>query len=193
MQTFRFYPNDHYYENVRQYVMSHLSVADILKNDWYSVAYDFCHGLAVKHNLAGDQVAAICATLSAGANWQVNKRATIACLNGAPKYGRFPHTQVAKCSSILESGVQIGVNLRGQKVERFYHNIMGNSSVVTIDRHMVRVCRNDFDCTDENKLKVGKRGYRAMADAVLRLAAELSVNPDSLQAAIWVKLRGTPE
>ncbi len=75
---------------------------------------------------------------------------------------------------------------RGLKTLNFYHNICDPSSDkwVTIDGHMVATYMGQDNMVMKDAL-VGRAKYREIADATNRVAEDMGVLPNQVQAMIW--------
>jgi len=75
------------------------------------------------------------------------------------------------------------------KVNRFYYNILGDQSMVTVDVWATKVALPDYD-------KAGVRGntYLLIGDAYKQAAREIgTISARDLQAVCWINVRGSAE
>lgn len=81
--------------------------------------------------------------------------------------------------------------VKGPKIRAFYHNIMDPDCPkhVTIDGHMACAYRGVDLPMKEVLIRAGE--YKRMADRVKRLARELGLIPNQLQATIWFARKRT--
>ncbi len=82
---------------------------------------------------------------------------------------------------VLETGEP-----HGQKVNAFYHNLLGDESRVTLDRHMARYLKQPTD-------SFSKQEYQDKAITIQWQALALGVSPAQHQADLWQAQRGTKD
>jgi len=75
---------------------------------------------------------------------------------------------------------------RGLKILSFYHNILNplDPNYVTVDGHMIAAYRDEPDANMKESI-VGRREYREIANEFFKMAAEMDLIPNQLQATIW--------
>lgn len=157
--------------------------------DWYRLAGSTAGRLGRRYGVSKSTAAGVIAALSPLQTWKGNVGAAERILSArasgaasAPKVGLGRN--VAKAWRIAQGERPLSV-LSGPKVRRFYRNIMGDLSAVTVDRWAARACGvpDTYPSTDAR--------YRACEDAYRRAAALLGgIEPAELQAIVWVAIRG---
>lgn len=163
--------------------------------DWYDEQAAVCVALGKKAGLDKKTTIGLAAMLSIDNSWQKNL-VGLAVILDAVKAGsrivpRNAHRYtfvVAKCQLVLDGldpawvADNNGKGSTAYKVKRFYANLMGDGSVVTIDRWHNRTCLNDFD----KKIGVPSgRDYLEKEQATVEFAEELGISPDKVQAGLW--------
>lgn len=159
---------------------------------WYPTARAFCAELAQNFNLPLETVVAVVAVLSPGINWasqlQNTARFIGAVLSGkAGEEAPFPayRKNKLKAGQILQTGNLSLVS--GEKVSRFFLNILGAQDCATVDRHAVRVALGAHVAPDNTKIS-GKE-YRLFEAAYKIAARRLGVAVSTVQAVTWVVWR----
>ena len=101
----------------------------------------------------------------------------------------------AKAFRIL-NGEPIDQNVKGDKVSRFYSNIVGDMNNVTVDRHAIDIaCGKVLSDSERSKVIAGKNGYSNVARKYVSAARILSremgvyITPPQVQAVTWVYWR----
>lgn len=160
---------------------------DIQAGNFYSLAGSICQDLSTKYNVNKVNIAGIMAVLSPGTFWEQNVKDTEAFLKGKRSgfatYGQF----VEKAKNILQAKseeeiYEIAFGKQGHKTASFFLNIIGNYTVVTIDRHAYRVALGD---TGAGGVRMTTGQYKKIEAAYILAARKLSINPVVLQAVTW--------
>ncbi len=171
---------------------------------WYAYAQDLAKQVTVNLRRKGFSidfrtVAAVIAVTSNNMPWDRQIRVTEpiceAILNGEdPKLLGLGvmFSYLDKAARIIDGDMTA---LSGPKVTVFYHNIIGDYSKVTVDRHAVRVALNEY--TDENTtnrwVKPDSRA-RMMQEAAYYIASEIMGDePAVVQAIAWTVYRYSNE
>lgn len=159
--------------------------------DWYCQARKFVADLhtAYAGRYSVEQLAYVVAAVSPNLRWSHNKRV-------AAEYVRLHAAGMRRADWQLK--LMIGSNMRkaeeildgdlsalsGPKVTAFAANILGDESLVTIDRwHMVAAL-------GENRVPTARERV-AVTAATERCALALGWTPAACQAVLWVAVRGT--
>jgi hypothetical protein len=159
--------------------------------DWYEYAHVWCADVAQEHGLPIERVAALLAVTSPQLSYDRNKAVVREILDR-------PRTVIPGIMADVDlSGIGITndrkrvalailrgdpVPTTGPKVWRFYRNILGDRTVVTIDRHMI------YPFTDDRTSQASRIAawqYRALERAILTVAAEHNLIGYQLQALLW--------
>jgi hypothetical protein len=169
---------------------------------WYKEAREFCEQLADKSNgkVHWTTVAAIVAVLSPGVTWDRNKLDAedliLKYLTKGKKvnpyrYATYP-VNVSKAEDIYatdpayESYYNIIKGKAGFKTASFFTNILGDLSVVTVDRHAYKVANNIYE---GGAVPMHAKRYRDTASAYVKAAEILDIPPAIVQAVTWVTYR----
>jgi len=137
-----------------------------------------------------ERVAFVVATLSPALSWKANKESAEAFFQewaGLPATARQTAygANVAKCWAYMAQG-----ELRqptGRKVSAFYKNLLGDYSVVTIDRHAIRAARwgkRDMD-KESGTQDICKQEFDIITQAYILAANMVGEKPARFQAKIW--------
>lgn len=154
---------------------------------WYKRANSDAKAISLKYNL---NLAAIIGTISALSpmnKWDNNIKDAIKLIQHPSintKVSTFKSNRI-KALKILSlsdtSDDNIMKILNGNKTKAFYHNIRypNSSNMVTIDRWAFKSL----------ELKPSDKNYRVASEAYAKLANDLNIIPNKLQAIIWLKIR----
>lgn len=166
---------------------------------WYREAQDFARALAAATKYPQRAIAGIIAALSPQSAWYRNKLDATTAVEyhyaSGDIVGLSLHTksQMGKVGRILDGETPEGV-LRGPKESAFYRNIMGDYSLVTVDRWAFKSATG-VQLPDSINGKVlggiGKGAYKRIHAAYVQAAQELNVPPAVLQAIVWIVERGS--
>lgn len=155
--------------------------------EWYATALATAERLAIAGGITTDTAARIIAVLSPRKRWWQNIVAA-ECIIEAFRNGQdMPYIAGTLGANVRKAWDIVHGNpdaLRGQKVTRFYQNILGIETEVTVDVWAMRaagVWDHDAPTTTE---------YREIAAAYVAAAAVAKVSPSALQAIVWTVVRG---
>lgn len=153
---------------------------------WYAKARDLAAELAAEHGHTVEQAAAAIAHLSVRQTWKGNRRAARDLLRDpATRPAGIMTREYGKALDALQSDDPLST-FTGPKTRRFYLNILGDPTVVTVDVWAARTAG-----ITEQALK--RRGVYGEIEHAFRLAARRrQVTPSTLQAVAWVVERGRP-
>ncbi len=105
-----------------------------------------------------------------------------------PKVGTYGMPNRIKAKRCLDGDLSA---VRGPKVTKFYNNILGVETDVTVDRWTARVALNDPKLP-ENKVAISsKRVNSAIANACVEAAAIMGVPARVMQSVTWESFRNT--
>lgn len=161
--------------------------------DWYPAARRWAEELADETGLTLEQVVAILAITSPGAQLVTNLRWTESIARGeVATAGRFPNANAPKIAAVLASPAAAHEYVTGPKVGPFHRAILGDTSQLVLDRWAVFAATGER--SDDHLSKVaGTKRREAVDTAYRQLARKLRWNVRDLQAAIWLQVRETTE
>lgn len=162
-------------------------------SNWYALANAELQVIADVFSVDMECVAYVVATLSPALSWQKNLESAYAFFAGWFGNHNYAHckqtaygSNVRKCTEYM-FGVRPGTPT-GQKVSAFYANLLGDYSVVTIDRHAIRAARmgvrNMEKESGEQKICVAE--FTVVENAYRYAASCVGVSVAEFQAVIWV-------
>jgi hypothetical protein len=165
----------------------------LVSADWYNESGQWCASLDEGFSLKPGTVAGFVAALSPLNGWEDQLRFTppslAACLKllknkeycgtGIKGPGFFSNRD--KAARILAGEKPLDV-LKGDKVTRFFKNLTGDESVVTVDRHIISAIGLDGD-------GITPKRYRNAELAFQCVAPRFALSPAGLQALVWVYWR----
>jgi hypothetical protein len=155
---------------------------------WYRSVRQICRGLAVEYGRPFKVVAAVVAVLSPRLRWSKNLPAAIAILAGEDTFDPLPDN-VDKAYRILD-GEDVWSVLGGNKVSRFYLNIIGHEEVATLDIWMLRGMLGDDSLGDDDYKAITDKVYRTLEQVLVAEAARTGLTVAEYQAVLWVVVRG---
>jgi hypothetical protein len=164
--------------------------ADRIKGmGWYAEAQRFAETLATVANMPTRNIAGAIAATSPAQTWEIQQvylpELVRDYLNGTPAHkstGIGTVEQKRKAYACLD-GV-LGALGNGKKTNRFLANLLGNTTVVTIDRWAYRVAVNDLSV-----MQPSPDWYEAIEAAYQEAAWQLGYTPREFQAILWVYIR----
>lgn len=176
-------------------VFDRASAADAAAGlEWYARAESAARALSA--GTAGavsvDAAAGAIAALSPRVSWSQNLRAASILVDAAAAGRPAPvvagvGTNRAKAWAILQGGAPLDV-LGGDKVRSFYRNIRGDVDAVTVDVWAMSAADGRPTSVYRNGTTAAQ--YRAYADAYRAAAGARGTDPRTMQATVWVALRG---
>lgn len=98
--------------------------------------------------------------------------------------GILPNSR-RKAEGLLKGTVSVDGATKGMKVSRFYRNLSGDESVVTVDRHAACAAWGVVDY----KPALSCREYRDLEACYQVAAAQLEMTPAQCQAIAWIVWR----
>jgi hypothetical protein len=169
-----------------------IDLADVSAGvEWYADAYGIAADYAERYGCTVEQAAGVIAALSPQQGWAQNVRSAERFL---ADNSVSVHTRVTmdKCRRILaaDSRESILAILNADKTQNFFLSIATQGAEgVCIDRHAIDIALG-VRHTEKSRPSIGKRLYRAAADAY-RVAAErlnaegADLTPAEVQAVTW--------
>lgn len=163
--------------------------ADALRDgaQWYADAQSYARQLSRESGLTVRTCAGIIAALSPRARWATNKAwardVALAAASGSDCPTVSTRAFRAHAWRIAH-GARPLRTLRGPKVRAFYRNICGDPNAVTVDVWAARAA----GISALELARVG--GYDAAANAYRAVARVRGLAASTVQAAVWIAVRG---
>ena len=163
-------------------ILARATVADYhAAKAWYSEANEFAYSLTlIRPEWSMESAASVVSAFSPRVTWAHNKAKALQYAQGITPKGLRSHVSAAdRC--VVE-----GFNgLRGPKTNAFARAIAGDADAVVVDVWMCRAAGLGKDAPNATE-------YRAIADAIrtLALTPAVCMAPATLQALLWVVIRG---
>jgi hypothetical protein len=159
---------------------------------WYGRAMDAAETIAEGSSLTPNAVAGIIAALSPRCRWATNVAwaadVVAAFDRGDTDPPKVHTTAMRRVAWAIANGEHPEVALKGPKTRRFWANIIGDEDVVTVDVWAVRAA------TGERSPKVpAGRWYDQVERAYVNAGRILGIAPRTVQAAVWVHVRGAAD
>ena len=148
---------------------------------WYTGAGAIAQSIASANGLTLEQSASIIAALSPLKRWKINVAQAIEFAAGRPVATLQAHLKIAGKARDIGFAA-----LKGLKTSAFARNIAGDTQAVTVDIWMCKAAGIKKDAPNKTE-------YREIQRACQLLAYEMGLQPATLQALIWIKIRGSAE
>jgi hypothetical protein len=166
---------------------------------WYSNSRLKIIRLANTYNKTIPQVAGITARLSPSISWGRNLIAAENLLRGETRIDGYGfNVEIAERirdgffgTTDIEVSYSFPVNAR--KIFAFYHNLQHpeSSKHVTVDRWMLRACYTKEEAALlHREAQLSKKVYLGISDAIKQLAKSKRLPASTVQAVIWIAVRG---
>lgn len=155
--------------------------------DWYRTAHATANRMAQAYGTDTDTAARIIAVLSPRKRWSENVKAADTILRAWSEGSDIPAIAGIFGANIRKAWEIANGNpdaLKGPKVTRFYHNIMGDDTHVTLDVWAMRAAGSD-DIAPRTPTH-----YAEIAEAYVTVAREYGIPASALQAVAWTVVRG---
>lgn len=161
---------------------------------WYRLAREWAEDLAARTGYTVEQVVAVLAITSAGAQLATNLRWTEeACeTRGAARVGRFPNAMAPRIRAVLDSPGAAADFVGGPKIGPFHRAILGDRDALVLDRWAIAAAIPGVDRNTAHR-ELTKDRRAAVEQAYRSLAKRLRVKTADLQAVIWLQIRETTE
>jgi hypothetical protein len=148
---------------------------------WYLDAETVAREVARNLNTTLEVGASVVSAFSPRERWARN-------VSNAIQYSLYqPVTALGNNIRMADKALASGFDaLKGLKTNNFAKAIAGNENAVVIDVWMLRALGIE-------KKTPNRTQYKEMADAVTAVAVEYGMTPRSMQALIWIVVRGSAE
>src|SRR6187402_220908 len=162
---------------------------------WYDRAYRAAQGILPSDP---DRAAGVIAALSPRCQWKTNVAWAAALIEAAESAATEPPpvhtTAMRKVAWKIAQGVDPLDALNGPKTRRFYLNIVGDLTAVTVDVWAARIAEGDWrphptkggEWAASDKPAPSGRRYDLIERAYREAADMLGMAPRDVQAATWV-------
>lgn len=158
--------------------------------EWYPTMREWCEEVATQTGRTVEQVVAVLAITSPGAQLVTNMTWTFRVCSGALETaGRFPNANAPKIAGVLASPEAAHEFVLGPKVGPFHKAILGDRKMLVLDRWAYFAALGVR--SDDDLGKITKATRDAVDAAYRRLARRLRWNVRDLQAAVWLQVRET--
>lgn len=147
---------------------------------WYQIARDLAWEISPDDVRLGAGIIAVYSIQRAWNNNVTAARQTMA--TGIPYPGLS--MVVGKAQAMLDGDEPF--SLLGTKTFAFASNIVGEDSVVTVDRHARDIA---FGAVQSKNPAINKTLYAEIADAYILAASAFNISPADMQAVTWVVWR----
>jgi hypothetical protein len=158
---------------------------------WYPAARAWAETLAHETGHTLEQVVAVLAITSPGAQLRTNLAWTESILRGeCETAGRFPNANRPKIANVLSDPANAAEYVTGPKVGPFHHAILGDTSALVLDRWAIFAATGERG--DQAVGKVADTKRRDAVDTAYRnIARRVGLSVRDFQAAIWIHVRET--
>ena len=154
---------------------------------WYPAANEYFSQLANKYGLQPSKVMGVVAALSPFVGWKTQLDRTEAFIRDETQQrgtGRFPgfSRNILNARLILHD-LQPEQVLVGPKVRAFYQNLMGDTQILTLDRHAISAALG------KKTLRVPLKLSQEITEGYWNAANTAREYPRDFQAIIWLQWR----
>ena len=167
-------------------LLSRATVADLkAAKAWYSEARTFAESLqSIRPEWSMVAAASVVSAFSPRVTWAHNKAKALQYAQGVTPKGLRSH--VAAADRCVVEGFD---GLRGPKTNAFARAISGDANAVVVD---VWMCRAAGLRKADGTLKDAPTDleYRAIADAIRAIALGMMMDASTMQALLWIIVRG---
>jgi hypothetical protein len=146
---------------------------------WYADAEKVAHEVARNLDTTLEVGASIISAFSPRERWTSNVAKAISFSLGEKVTGLSNNLKMA------EASIHLGFDaLKGRKTNAFARAIAGDQNAVVVDVWMMRAagCQNDSP---------NKTQYEQISRAIVMVAEQFKMTPRSMQALIWILVRGS--
>jgi hypothetical protein len=149
--------------------------------EWYRRARVVAYYQAQRHSQSLATCAGVIAALSPRLSWTRNVRAADEVLAGSERPAGVFRASVRKALAILRGASPLAV-LSGPKVRAFYRALMGDEGAAVVDVWVARALGWTRELTEG--------AYRIVERALVLAAARARCSVATLQATVWIAVRG---
>lgn len=146
---------------------------------WYADAEKIAHEVARNLDTTLEVGASIISAFSPRERWSSNVAKAIAFSLGEPVTGLSNNLKMANYSLVLGFDA-----LNGPKTNAFARAIAGDQNAVVVDVWMMRAASADSDSPNKTQ-------YAEISEAVKRVAKSRGMTPRTMQALLWILVRGS--
>lgn len=146
---------------------------------WYAEAYGVAQDVAYRLGVSVEHGAAIVSAFSPRVHWSRNVTLAIDYAEG--RQVKCLGQSLKSAESARVSGIDA---LKGPKIHAFARAIAGDDEAIVIDVWMMRAA--GFDARDAPTTVQ----YREISSAIRSLATEWRLSPRTMQALLWIIVRG---
>ena len=154
---------------------------------WYVDEYAYCKGVAEATEEPVEVVAAYYAATSPRQRLSQNKVLTLHAAMSRGVVDALPNV-VETCARIYDYSLQVGKDpvdaVRGRKTHNFARALLGDTEAVVVDVWMMRAA--GFPERDAPT----KLQYDAIEHVTRSMARDMGLEPRTLQALLWIIVRG---
>jgi hypothetical protein len=156
---------------------------------WYPRMREILAGIARDTGYALEQVAAVLAITSPGAQVITNLEWTLrACeTDGREKVGRFPNVVAPKIAAALSGNGSVSDHVIGPKIAPFFHAILGDADALVLDRWAIYAAMPHLG----RETVPNKRVRAELESAYREAAASVGETVAAFQAIVWIQVRET--
>ena len=148
---------------------------------WYTEAGAFAHSLRLSTGWNMEVACSVVSAFSPRVTWAHNKAKAYQYAQGITPKGLRSHVDAAdRCVVHGFDG------LRGLKTNAFARAIAGDKDAVVVDVWMCRAAGLGKDAPNRGE-------YRTIANAVRNVASSYNMEPATMQALLWIIIRGKAE
>ena len=146
---------------------------------WYHEAQDVATEVARNLNASLEIGAGVVSAFSPRERWSSNVTKAVSFSLGHSVTGLSNNLKMA--NAVLDEGIDA---LKGLKTNAFARAIAGDTEAVVIDVWMCRAGNLKSDSPSKSE-------YKALENAVRKVAGEFGLTPRTAQALIWIVVRGS--
>ena len=146
---------------------------------WYADAEKVAHEVARNLDTTLEVGASVVSAFSPRERWSSNVEKAVAFSLGKKVVGLSNNLKMAQASLTLGFDA-----LKGPKTNAFARAIAGDQNAVVVDVWMVRAAGMDKDSPNKTQ-------YAEISQAVKRVASYRDMTPRTMQALLWILVRGS--
>ena len=146
---------------------------------WYADAEKVAHEVARNLDTTLEVGASVVSAFSPRERWATNIEKAVAFSLGQKVVGLPNNLKMAEASLILGFDA-----LKGPKTNAFARAIAGDQNAVVVDIWMMRAAGLSVDSPNKTQ-------YTEISQAIKRVANRFQMTPRSMQALIWIMVRGS--